>query len=451
MLRGMLLSVLAGVAALAANTGSSEITYHKNVQPILQRNCEGCHRPGEVGPMSLMNYKEVRPWAKAIKSAILTKKMPPWYADPHFGKFSNERKLSENDIQTLVAWADNGAPEGNSGDAPRPAKFVEGWNIQKPDKVFEMPEPFQVPASGTIDYNYLILPTGFTQDTWIQQAEVRPGNRTVVHHVIAFIRPPGSQWFKGAPVGVPFVPPKADRSRANANANANARRSGGGGDDRGMAGIQLLVGYAPGLQEQKAAPGRGKLVPADSDIVLQLHYTASGKATTDQTRIGLVYCKETPKERLITVNATNARFAIPAGDPNYEVKSQITLHDSAELVWLMPHMHLRGKDFEYRAVYPTGESEVLLKVPHYDFNWQLAYELAEPKVLPKGTRIECTAHFDNSPNNPANPDPSKTVYWGDQSWEEMMIGWFDVAIDPHANPMKLFAAEKESAGSAGGQ
>jgi hypothetical protein len=449
MLRVSLLSVLTGAAALAASTGSSQFTYHKNVLPILQRSCQECHRPGEVGPMSFMSYKEVRPWAKAIKAAVLTRKMPPWYADPHYGKFSNDRTLSPSDIQTLVSWADNGAPEGSAGDDPRPVHFVDGWNIQKPDKVFELAKPFEVPASGTIEYNYLILPTGFTEDTWVQQAEVRPGNRAVVHHVIAFIRPPGSQWFKGAPVGVPFVPPKAQRSRASAN--NNRRSEGGGGDDGGMAGIQLLVGYAPGLQEQKAAPGRGKMIPAGSDIVLQLHYTANGKATTDQTKIGLVFCKEPPKQRLITVNATNARFAIPAGDPNYEVRSQITLHDAAELVWLMPHMHLRGKDFEYRAVYPTGESEVLLRVPKYDFNWQLAYELAEPKLLPKGTRIECTAHFDNSPNNPANPDPSKTVYWGDQSWEEMMIGWFDVAIDPKTNPANLFVAEKKAADPTGAE
>jgi hypothetical protein len=285
----------------------------------------------------------------------------------------------------------------------------------------------------------VVLPTGFTKDTWVEAAEVRPGNRTVVHHVIAFIRPPGSAWLKDAKPGVPFVPQRTERGRRNANSE--------GGDEGSMAGIELLVGYAPGLPEQKFLPGQGRLIPAGSDIVFQLHYTASGKAQTDQTKVGLVYCKQEPKQRIVTLTATNNRFAIPAGDPNYKVESQFVLQDASELVWLMPHMHLRGKDFEYRAVYPTGETEVLLRVPKYDFNWQLAYELATPKLLPKGTRIECVAHFDNSPNNPANPDPTKVVRWGDQSWEEMMIGWFGVAIDAKANPMKLFVGDKAPARS----
>ncbi len=433
------LMLLTGVAAIAANTGSTPVTFHKDVQPILQKNCQSCHRVGEAAPMAFGSYKEVRPYAKAIKSAVVLKKMPPWYADSHYGKFSNERSLNENEIKTLVAWADGGAVEGNPKDAPAPVKFTDGWQITRPDQVFQMPVAFDVPASGTLEYNYLVLPTGFTKDTWVQEAEVRPGNRQVVHHVIAFIRPPGSQWLKDAKPGVPFIPEKGARSRRSGNSEA-ASDDGGG-----MAGVELLVGYAPGLPEQKFLSGQGRLVPAGSDIVLQLHYTANGKAATDQTKVGLVYCKEEPRQRIVTLTATNARFAIPAGDGNYEVKSQFTVQDSTELVWLMPHMHLRGKDFEYRAVYPTGETEVLLRVPKYDFNWQLAYETAKPVVLPKGTRIECTAHFDNSPNNAANPDPAKVVRWGDQSWEEMMIGWFGVAIDAKANPMKLFVGDKKPA------
>jgi mono/diheme cytochrome c family protein len=438
MLRISLFGLLAGVAALAADTGSTQVTFHKDVEPILQRNCQGCHRPGEAAPMSLLGYKEARPWAKAIKAAVITKKMPPWYADPHYGKFANQRGLTEDQIRTLVTWADTGGAEGNPSDARPPMHFVEGWQISKPDQVFEMQAPFEVPPNGTIDYQYLVIPTGFTKDTWVQEAEVRPGNRQVVHHVIAFIRPPGSPWLKDAQPGVPFVPQKQARARRGGNS---------GGDDGGMAGIELLVGYAPGLPEQKFAPGQGRLVPAGSDIVFQLHYTANGKPGTDRTKIGLVYCKEDPKQRIVTLTATNAKFAIPAGDPNYEVTSAFTLQAPSELVWLMPHMHLRGKDFEYRAVYPTGETEVLLRVPRYDFNWQLAYETAKPILLPKGTRIECTAHFDNSPNNPANPDPTKMVRWGDQSWEEMMIGWFGVAIDAKSNPATLFAGDKKPARS----
>jgi mono/diheme cytochrome c family protein len=435
MLRVLFLTFVLGLAVSAANTGSTKVTFHKDVLPVLQRNCQQCHRPGEAAPMSFLTYKETRPWAKAIKAAVATRKMPPWPADPLYGQFANERRLTEDQLNTLVAWADTGAAEGNAADAPPLVGFLEGWNIEKPDRVFEMPSVFEVPPTGTIDYNYIIIPTGFTKDTWVEQAEVRPGNREVVHHVIAFIRHPGSPWMKDAKPGIPFVPEKRSPRRRNANAE-------GGDDGAGMSGVELLAGYAPGLPEQKFRPGQGRLVPAGSDIVLQLHYTANGKPATDRTKVGLVYAKQEPKQRIITLTATNARFAIPAGDPNHEVKSAFTLHDTAELVWLMPHMHLRGKDFEYRAVYPTGETEILLRVPSYDFNWQLAYDLAKAKTLPKGTRIECTAHFDNSANNPANPDPTKVVRWGDQSWEEMMIGWFGVAIDAKADPVKLFVAEK---------
>lgn len=434
-LRGVSLALFLGVAASAAPTATTTPTFSKDVLPILQRNCQSCHRPGEAAPMSFLNYKEARPWAKAIKGAVLTKKMPPWLADPHYGQFMNARALTGAEIQTIVSWADGGAPEGDAKKAPKPVAWVEGWNIGKPDLVYEMPREFTVPAEGTIEYHYVIMPTGFTKDTWVQAAEVRPGNRSVVHHVIAFIRPPGSKWLKDAPVGEAFVPKRTARSRQNAEAAA-------GEEAASMLGTELLVGYAPGLQEQKFIPGQARLVPAGSDIVFQLHYTASGKAATDKTKVGVVIAKEEPKQRVVTLTATQARFVIPPGEPNHEVKSQFTLQDDSQLVWLMPHMHLRGKDFEYKAVYPTGESQILLRVPKYDFNWQLAYETAKPILLPKGTRIECVAHFDNSPNNKYNPDPTKEVRWGDQSWEEMMIGWFGVAIDAKADPMRLYVGDK---------
>lgn len=422
-------------AALSAAPTPTAPTFSKDVLPILQRNCQGCHRPGEAAPMTFMSYKEARPWAKAIKGAVLTKKMPPWLADPQHGQFMNERKLSEADVETIVSWADSGAPEGDPRQAPKPVAWVEGWNIGAPDKVYEMPKPFHVPAAGTVDYHYVIIPTGFDKDTWVQSAEVRPGNRSVVHHVIAFIRPPGSKWLKDGPIGEAFVPQRSQRSRQNAEAAA-------GDEAASMLGTELLVGYAPGLQEQKFVPGQARLVPAGADIVFQLHYTANGMPATDQTKVGVIFSKDEPRQRVVTLTATNARFAIPAGDPNHEVKSVFTLQDDSALVWLMPHMHLRGRDFIYRAVYPTGETQVLLNVPKYDFNWQLSYETAKPVTLPKGTRIECVAHFDNSPNNKYNPDPAKVVRWGDQSWEEMMIGWFGVVIDAKADPMRLYFGDK---------
>ncbi len=409
----------AGVVAATAGNAPANVTFDKDVLPVLQNRCQGCHRPGEIAPMSLMTYKDARPWAKAIKSAVLQKQMPPWLADPHFGKFSNDRSLSQSEIDTIAAWVDGGAKEGEAKNAPAPREFVEGWSIGKPDQIFEMPTAVDVPESGVIEYTYMIIPTNFKEDMWVQAAEARAGARQEMHHVIAFLRPPGSLWFKDEPVGVPFIPKKGERQQKDAQQEAAA---------------ELLIGWAPGLPPTVLEPGQAKLVKAGTDIVLQLHYTPNGKATSDKTRIGLIYAKEKPKERVMTMNAMNFFLKIPPGDPAYESHAQITLHHDVKLVSMMPHMHLRGKDFEYRAVYPTGETQTLLRVPRYDFNWQLGYVLQDQLLLPKETRIECTAHHDNSANNKFNPDPTKEVRWGDQTFEEMMIGWFDVAFDANLDP-----------------
>ena len=381
--------------------------------------------------MSLLSYEEARPWAKAIKEAVLSKRMPPWFADPAHGKWANDRSLSRAETETLVAWADTGAKPGDPKDAPPPRRFVEGWNIGQPDAVFEMPNEFPVPAEGTIEYTYFVIPTRFTEDKWVQMAEVRPGNRALVHHVIAFIRGPNSKWLRDAKPGVPYVPKK---------------RTGPDGQrrDEGEGGGEFLVGFAPGTVPEVLKPGEGKLIKAGSDVVFQMHYTANGKPGTDKTKVGLIFSKEAPTHRVLTAAAMNRKFVIPAGASNHRVDSEITLQDSAILTAFLPHMHLRGKSFEYRLVYPTGETEVILRVPKYSFNWQLSYYLEKPLVLPKGTKIECTAHFDNSANNPANPDPNSEVRWGDQSWEEMMIGFFDLSIDVKADAGKLFKRERES-------
>ena len=407
----------------AASTATSVPTFSKEVAPILQKNCQGCHRPGEAAPFSLLNYKEARPWAASMKEAVKLKKMPPWNADPHFGKFSNDRSLSQGDIDTLVSWADHGAPEGNPKDLPAPVKFVDGWNIGKPDVAITMPAKFEVPAQGTVDYQYILVPMNLTEDKWVQMAEVRPGNRALLHHVIAYVRQPGSKWMKDAIPGVPWIPKK-------------------GAEEGDMSGAEFLVGYAPGVPPVAYAPGRAKLVKAGSDIVLQLHYTANGKAGSDQTTVGLKYATEPVKERVLTLPAANYKFAIPAGDGNYRVDSSFEFGSDAKVTLLAPHMHLRGKDFLFRAVYPTGETQTLLNVPKYDFNWQIWYAPTSDLIMPKGSKIECTAHFDNSANNPNNPDPTKVVKWGDQSWDEMMIGFFDVAIDVKQNPKTLFAPRK---------
>lgn len=428
-----LLTGLVSIAAATAGTAPTNITFYKDVLPVLQKNCQTCHRPGEAAPMSFLDYNKTRPYAKAIKQAVLTKQMPPWFADPHFGTFSNDRTLAQSDVDTLVAWADTGAKAGDPKDAPKPINFVEGWRIGKPDIVLEMPQAFNVPASGTIDYQYIVVPTNFKEDTYVQVAEARPGNPALVHHIIAFIREPGNPWMKDAEPGVPFVPKEHVRTENQATGDRRRQQGGGGGGFGG----DFLAGYAPGTLPSVMKPGEAKLVKAGSDIVLQMHYTANGTAGTDRSRIGLILAKAKPEAKVLTLAATTADFAIPPGDSNYEVNARLKLQHDVTLVDMLPHMHFRGKSFEYRVTYPTGETETLLSVPHYDFNWQLTYELAKPKFLPKGSIIECTAHYDNSVNNKYNPDPTKTVYFGEQTWEEMMFGFFEVSVPMNVSAMDI--------------
>lgn len=358
--------------------------------------------------MSFLSYKEVRPYAAAIKMSVSQKRMPPWNADPQVGHFANDRSLSAAEVQTLLDWVSTGAAEGNPKDA-RPLKrdFATGWSIGKPDLVIEMADYFPLPAKGTIDYHYLVLPTNFKTDMWVSAAEARPENRAVNHHIIAFVREPGSKWLSEAVPGLPFVPSKR-----------------GGGDGA----MDFLVGYAPGTIPVQMKPGQAKLIKAGSDIVFQLHWTANGTETKDKVKLGLIFSKQQPTERVITLSATNSRFEIPAGADNHQIDSKMTLYEDTTLESLFPHMHLRGKAFSMRVVLPNGETRQLLHVPHYDFNWQLGYNLAEPLKLPKGSRVEASGWFDNSPNNKNNPDPTKVVKWGEQSWEEMMIGFFDVSF-----------------------
>jgi hypothetical protein len=416
---------LALACAAVSSAASTQVTFYKDVVPVLQKNCQGCHRPGEAGPMSFLTYETTRPWAKAIKDAVASKKMPPWFADPSHGTFSNDRSLSASDVKTLVSWVDSGAVAGDAKDAPKPIQFTEGWAIGKPDAIFEIPNAVNIPATGTVDYQYVIMHTGFTEDRYVQFAEARPTDRERTHHIIAFIREPGSPWFKDAPIGTAFVPEK--------------------GKDGGGFGGDFLAGYAPGTIPDMLKPGQAKLLKGNSDIVFQLHYTANGKPSTDKSRVGVIFSKETPKERVLTLAATTPNFAIPAGDSNYRVDAKITLQADSTLESLLPHMHLRGKSFEYRVTYPSGEKETLLVVPHYSFSWQLTYYLDKPKVMPKGTVIECTAYYDNSVNNPANPDPTKEVKYGEQSWDEMMFGFFDVAVPLNVTAMDLMRPPKPPA------
>ena len=366
-MKAVYLFLAAAVLACAAPESASQVTFYRDVLPVLQKNCQGCHRPGEAAPVAFMSYKETRPWAKAIREAVATRRMPPWFADPHVGKFSNDSSLSAQDIATLMKWADTGAAEGTPSDGPAPVQFVKGWNIGTPDSTMAMPAEFDVPATGTIEYTYFVVPTGFTEDKWVQLAEIRPGNRRIVHHVIAFVREPGSKWLKDAKPGEAFVPKK------------------GTGSSEGGPGGEFLVGYAPGYPAEKFAPGHAKRIKAGSDIVLQMHYTANGKLEKDKTHVGFVFAKEPPARRLYTLAAGNTKFVIPAGADNHKVEAKMTLHEDSTLVSLLPHMHLRGKAFEFRVTYPNGETQQLLRVPRYDFSWQLTYLPEKPVLLTKGS------------------------------------------------------------------
>jgi len=429
----LLFTSLVCSAAAFAGSAPSPVTFYKDVLPVLQKDCQGCHRPGETAPMSFLTYDQTRPWAKAIKTAVLSKQMPPWFADPHVGKFSNDRSLNAAEIDTLVSWADTGAKAGSPKDGPKPIDWVEGWRIGKPDMVIEMPQAFEVPASGTIDYQYIVIPLGLKEDTYVQIAEARPGNPAVVHHILAFIREPGNPMMKDVKPGVPFAPKEHVRTESQTPEQRKRSAQNGGGGFFG----DVLAGYAPGTVPVVMRPGEARLIKAGSDIVLQVHYTANGKPATDKSRVGIVFAKDKPANRVMSLAAATNDFEIPAGDPNYQVDAKLKLQHDVSLVSLLPHMHFRGKDFEYRVTYPTGEKETLLIVPKYDFNWQLTYELAQPKVLPKGTVIECTAHFDNSANNKYNPDPTKVVHFGEQTWEEMMFGFFDVSVPMNVTAMDI--------------
>jgi hypothetical protein len=406
------------------------VTYTKDVAPILQKHCQSCHRPGEAGPFSMLSYEDLRPWTGAIRLAVQHKIMPPWYADPQFGHFSNNRALSDQEIKTIVSWVIAGSPKGDLKDMPPPVQFTEGWGIPQPDVVLQLPKPFPVPESGMVEYQYVIVPTGFTKDTWVQAAEVRPTERAVVHHIIAYVREPGSNYFKDQKPGQFFEAPPA---KVDEKVDTSALPS------------DFLVGYAPGQPAEILQPGQGKLIKAGSDIVFEVHYTPNGKPVMDRTKLGLVLAKQVPRNRVQTLSASNGTFKIPPGDPNYEVDASFEVAKEVTLASIHPHMHTRGKDFEYRLVFPSGETRTILKVPAYNWHWQLWYNLEEPIVLPRGTKIECTAHFDNSPNNPENPDPTKTVIWGQQSWDEMMVGFFNLVYDARMSPKEIIPEKKDPA------
>lgn len=390
-------------------TPHGDVTYSNQIARIFQNRCVECHREGEVAPFTLKEYDEIVGWAPTIREVVGDGRMPPWFADPAHGEFKNDARLTEEEKQQIFTWIDNGCPEGDQADLPEPRQFADGWKIPEPDAVFYMSdEPYEVPAEGVVDYQYFTVDPGFTEDKWIRVAEARPGNRAVVHHIICFVQPPGG-------------------------------KAGGFSENRSG-----LAGYAPGMPPASYPEGVALFVKAGSKLIFQMHYTTNGSVQKDRSYVGMCFidAKDVKKKASGGV-AGNLSFKIPPGDPNFEVKAKKKFRRDTLLVSMTPHMHLRGKSMKYEAAYPDGTTEVLLDVPEYDFNWQLRYDLAEPRLLPKGTIVHVTAHFDNSEENLANPDPTAEVRFGDQTFEEMMFG-FMMTLDPNQDLQKNpLSAESE--------
>jgi hypothetical protein len=400
-MRAAILGVVAALGftattALAAD-GKPAPTFTRDVAPIFNRSCVECHRPTMFAPMSLTTYDGARPWARSIKARVTARTMPPWGADAPHGTFRNDPSLTEQEIETISAWVDAGAPKGDDTDAPPAPQFAEGWTIGTPDAVFTMDEEFRIAAEGAIPYQYLRVPTHLTEDKWIQAIEIRPGASAQVHHVIAFTQPAGQ------PIS-----------------------------QNGVLGPTNIGGTTPNKPGIRYPEGVARLLRGNQDIILQMHYPTNGKEATDRTKVAIIFAKQPPNKLAAGGMVLQPRFVIPAYDGNAEVKGIVKLQRDTVVTTYTPHMHVRGKDMTYIAHYPDGTSETLLRVPKYDFNWQITYELATPKVLPKGTEVEVIAHYDNSTSNKFNPDPSKDVRWGDQTWEEMMIGFFGTLVDPPA-------------------
>jgi mono/diheme cytochrome c family protein len=437
------------------------VTFNKDVLPIFQKNCQGCHRPGGIAPMSFLTYESTRPWAKAIKTAVLSKQMPPWFADPHYGEFRNAPKLTQPDIDTLAAWADSGAREGNTADKPRAPKWADGWRIQ-PDVVVSMAEPYRVDATGAGEIKEFFVPNPFKEDTWVTSIEIRPGDPSVVHHVI--VQVPEQNPLAGLARGgatftcsdCPQNPPmqKPEELQAMAAAVADAKKTGrvnaqGVGSYSSVQAklLERMTGrgvfttmeavYAPGSPPLDFRfTDSAKRIRAGKPIRIEVHYTPNGKETTDQTMVGFTLAKAPTQRRFIIMapeHLVDARRPIPAGEANWETRGELTFNQDADLVWFMPHMHLRGKDMTFRLIYPDGREETVLSVK-YNFNWQLGYEVENPIKVTKGTRMVVTAHHDNSANNPMNPAPDKDVIWGELTSQEMMLPWFGVVVGGDAQP-----------------
>jgi hypothetical protein len=419
-----LLYVSLWLTALAcAGTPTVAPTFNKEILPILQTRCQPCHRPGEIGPMPLITYEQTRPWAKAILEAVKTNKMPPWFADKCCGEFSTEHILKPEEIAAIDQWVAGGAQEGKKKDAPRPMKWTNDWKIDGPSVVVSLPHAFEVPANAKIDYQYVILPIDLAEDKWVSAIEIHPSERSVVHHAVLYVRTKDSKWLRNVPRLTMYAPAAGSMSADEISSQAAT---------------DILAVYTPGSPAAIWPEGMGKKLPAGSDLVLQLHYTSKKTPAVDRTSVGINFLKERPAHRVLTLQMQNRAIVIPPGASDYHASVSGVMPRDAMLISMFPHMHLRGSAFEYAIVQPDGKLETLLRVKPYDFFWQTNYPLKTPRLLPKGTKLLWTGYWDNSANNPRNPDPKAEVRWGEQSWEEMMVGFFDVAVDANVDKVAFF-------------
>jgi hypothetical protein len=414
----------------ARDPSPNSVTFFRDVLPVLQNHCQVCHRAQGIASTPFETYQQTRPFADVIRQRTQDRSMPPWFADPGIGHFSNDPSLNTKELATLAAWAKENAQAGDPHDAPTPISWSTGWSIPQPDLVLKMPQPVALPASGDIEYTYEIVPTNFKEDRWVQMSEILPSQRANVHHAVVYVRPPDSKWLGHAPIGKPFT--------ASSLSDEEDRRGAHWTDS------DILLVYAPGSSPDMWPATMAKSVPAGSDLVFQIHYTARGHAVADQSSIGLIFSKSPPQQRVITLQLTNDHFVIPPGVPDYRVEARGTLPNDATLLSFFPHMHLRGKRFEYNIVHGNSKSaspgmtfEPLLRV-NYHFHWQMSYRLAEPRLLRAGTELQAVAWFDNSKENPHNPNPDVAVHWGEQTYDEMMVGFFDVAVDAKLDKKSYF-------------
>lgn len=429
----------AGGKAAAPKT----ITFTKDVAPIFYQRCAECHRPGEAAPFSVLRYQEVRPWAKSIREKGVNRTMPPWHADPHFGEWANDARLTEAEIRTIAAWVEGGAKEGEAKDLPALPRFAEGWAIGQPDTVIAMPQEFTLAATGPDEYQNFLVDTNFKKDVFVQAVEARPGNRRIVHHILVFVVPPTQETSpklsteeaarqateaekKSMQYKVGFLRrTKADAPVENDGCklpNGGAGRQLEATDDTGN--VNFLVGYAPGTPPTKLPTGNVLRIPAGAKIRFQVHYNkVAGSEQKDRSSLGLVFAKQPPQREVFVRAVANMYFRIPPGAENHPVAACWTVPEDIHITNLWPHMHFRGSSQRIEAFFPDGRREVLLNVPRYDFGWQLMYYPKRDLALPRGTRLLVSSTFDNSTRNKANPDATQAVRWGDPSDDEMMIGF----------------------------